>query len=210
MMGSAKRLCLVLAASISSLLDAQDATPTPHSELLSPSGIKIGPDVHAPFPAPAPERDTHSDAYWADVKRAANDALAAGRQTRIHYSVYRASDFRDANKNTPVEEAQKRLNEAGSLLASGFCDRLPVHATFATRDCHFEVSMGWRRPSPPGIYLDLSFSVRVSSSNPQEKTFAFEIPDVAIPKWHNSYVYYSPPAVPERSFAVVFFVEHSM
>jgi hypothetical protein len=200
---------VVLALSISSLSNAQNPTPTLPSDLAVPPDTKIGRDLHAPLPATSP---AHPDTYWADVKRVADDALAAGRQTRILYSVYRADEFREASKDVSVSEAKKRLGERNRGIASGFFNRLPVHVASTAGNQEFELSVGWRRPSPPGIYLQISFRLRVTDkTDPPEKAIYVEIPDAQIPKWLQSYVFYTEPGrPPDHSYAVVFYVLHSM
>ncbi|HKP03483.1 MAG TPA: hypothetical protein VJU77_09005 [Chthoniobacterales bacterium] len=202
----------VIALSIASLANAQDPTPTPPNDLAAPPDTKIGRDLHAPLPATSPDRDSHPDTYWADVKRAADDALAAGRQTQILYSVYRADEFREASKDVSASEASKRLREGNRQLASGYINRLPLHVGFVAANQEFDLSVGWRRPSPPGIYLQINFELRVKNrAEPSEKPIYVDIRDAQIPKWLQAYVYYTEPGrPPDRSFAVVFYVLHSM
>ena len=201
-----------LALSISPISNAEDPTPTPPSNLAASPDTKIGPDLHAPLPATSPERDSHPDTYWADVKRVADDALAAGRQTQIYYSVYRADEFREASKDASVADAAKHLKERNRQIASGYFNRLPVHVASTAGNQEFDLSVGWHRPSPPGTYLQISFTLSVKDkTNPQEKPIYVDIRDAQIPKWLQSYVFYTEPGrPPDRSFAVVFYVPHSM
>ncbi|HKP03482.1 MAG TPA: hypothetical protein VJU77_09000 [Chthoniobacterales bacterium] len=183
---------IALALLISSISNAQSPTPTAPNELASPE------------PDSPPETD------WADVKRAVDDELAASRRAEIFYFVYRADEFREASKNVSIGEACRRLKESNHQLASGRINRLPLSMDLSSGDQQFYLSVGWHRPSPPGISLQISFTLTMKNkADPPEKTMYVEILDAKIPTYRKSYVYYSQLGrSPGRSFAVVFYVLH--